>query len=187
MWMRQRLSGANGLSTTTSATSASGEGVRLPTYGRLLTALAGGLSSSMRRCCDRHDGRTITSPTSRGAMVGRLESGCLLIVLLNLRRMAIRILRDRTLRAHPERAPRESAALWYDRMVDRLARRDGANRRRKRHSILSQRFRKRTAEEGARALRALTNLHALASRWMTLKPCRRCSKRSRTPKLYTRK
>jgi transglutaminase-like putative cysteine protease len=51
-----------------------------------------------------------------------LGIGVLLFVLPNLRR-AIRILRDRTLRAHPERAPRESAALWYDRMVDRLARR----------------------------------------------------------------
>jgi len=51
-----------------------------------------------------------------------LGVGVLLLVLPNLRR-AIRILRDRTLRAHPERAPRESAALWYDRMVDRLARR----------------------------------------------------------------
>jgi len=51
-----------------------------------------------------------------------LGVGVLLLVLPNLRR-AIRILRDRTLRAHPERAPRESAALWYDRMVNRLARR----------------------------------------------------------------
>src|SRR5271155_2008610 len=45
----------------------------------------------------------------------------LLIVLLNLRRM-VAGLRNRGLRAHPERAPRESAALWYDRMVGRMAR-----------------------------------------------------------------
>jgi hypothetical protein len=32
-------------------------------------------------------------------------------------------LRARALRKHPERAPRESAALWYDRMVARMARR----------------------------------------------------------------
>lgn len=51
-----------------------------------------------------------------------LGVGTALFVLLNLRR-ATRVVRDRTLRAHPERAPRESAALWYDRMVDRLARR----------------------------------------------------------------
>jgi len=44
-----------------------------------------------------------------------------LIALLNLRRL-ISGLRNRSLRAHPERAPRESAALWYDRMVDRMAR-----------------------------------------------------------------
>ncbi len=41
--------------------------------------------------------------------------------LLNLRR-AIRALKGFSLRAHPERAPREAAALWYDRMVARLAR-----------------------------------------------------------------
>jgi protein-glutamine gamma-glutamyltransferase len=44
-----------------------------------------------------------------------------LITLLNLRRL-VSGLRDRSLRAHPERAPRESAALWYDRMVSRMAR-----------------------------------------------------------------
>ncbi len=43
------------------------------------------------------------------------------IALLNLRRLRAG-LRNRGLRAHPERAPRESAALWYDRMVGRLAR-----------------------------------------------------------------
>ncbi len=43
------------------------------------------------------------------------------IALLNLRRMAGG-LRDRRLRAHPERAPRASAALWYERMVGRMAR-----------------------------------------------------------------
>jgi protein-glutamine gamma-glutamyltransferase len=44
-----------------------------------------------------------------------------LITFLNLRR-AVGWLRARALRAHPERAPRESATLWYDRMVRRLAR-----------------------------------------------------------------
>jgi protein-glutamine gamma-glutamyltransferase len=44
-----------------------------------------------------------------------------LIVLINLRRM-VGGLRNRGLRAHPERAPREAAALWYDRMVGRMAR-----------------------------------------------------------------
>ncbi len=44
-----------------------------------------------------------------------------LIVLLNLPRL-VRAVRAYSLRAHPERAPRESAALWYDRMVGRMAR-----------------------------------------------------------------
>ncbi len=45
----------------------------------------------------------------------------LLFALLNLPRL-VRALRALSLRAHPERAPRESAALWYERMVSRLAR-----------------------------------------------------------------
>lgn len=44
-----------------------------------------------------------------------------LITLLNLRRL-VGGLRAWSLRAHPERAPRESAALWYERMVGRMAR-----------------------------------------------------------------
>jgi transglutaminase-like putative cysteine protease len=51
---------------------------------------------------------------------GLFGSAGVLIVLLNLRRMADG-LRNRGLRAHPERAPREAAALWYDRMVGRMA------------------------------------------------------------------
>jgi protein-glutamine gamma-glutamyltransferase len=49
--------------------------------------------------------------------------GCALglIGLLNLRR-AIRGVRDRMLRAHPERAPRVAASLWYQRMVHRMER-----------------------------------------------------------------
>jgi protein-glutamine gamma-glutamyltransferase len=53
-----------------------------------------------------------------GGLIGYVAG---LITLLNLRHL-IRGLRDRSLRAHPERAPRESAALWYDRMVERMAR-----------------------------------------------------------------
>jgi hypothetical protein len=52
---------------------------------------------------------------------GLIAVATVLITLLNLRRV-IGGLRDRSLRAHPERAPRESAALWYDRMVGRMAR-----------------------------------------------------------------
>ncbi len=46
----------------------------------------------------------------------------LLIALLNIGRM-FGAVRARALRKHPERAPREAAALWYGRMVDRMARR----------------------------------------------------------------
>jgi protein-glutamine gamma-glutamyltransferase len=53
---------------------------------------------------------------------GGLGVMALLIGLINLRR-TLRALRARMLRAHPERAPRESAALWYERMVRRLGRR----------------------------------------------------------------
>jgi len=52
---------------------------------------------------------------------GSIGVAAVLITLLNLRRV-VRGLRAHRLRAHPERAPRESAALWYDRMVARLAR-----------------------------------------------------------------
>jgi hypothetical protein len=52
---------------------------------------------------------------------GSIAFAALLIALLNLRRM-LSGLHNRNLRAHPERAPRESAALWYDRMVARMAR-----------------------------------------------------------------
>jgi protein-glutamine gamma-glutamyltransferase len=52
---------------------------------------------------------------------GFIAFTAVMITLLNLRRL-IGGLRARSLRAHPERAPRESAALWYDRMVGRMAR-----------------------------------------------------------------
>jgi transglutaminase-like putative cysteine protease len=52
-----------------------------------------------------------------GGMLGLVG---ILIVLLNLRRMASG-LHNLGLRTHPERAPREAAALWYDRMVRRMA------------------------------------------------------------------
>ena len=52
---------------------------------------------------------------------GSIAFAAVLITLLNLGRM-VSGWRNRSLRAHPERAPRESAALWYDRMVDRMAR-----------------------------------------------------------------
>ena len=51
---------------------------------------------------------------------GSLGFAAVLITLLNLGRV-VRGLRDHRLRAHPERAPRQAAALWYDRMVGRMA------------------------------------------------------------------
>jgi len=54
-------------------------------------------------------------------LAGVILFAALLIVLLNLRSL-LRTLRAGSLRAHPKRAPRESAALWYQKMVARLAR-----------------------------------------------------------------
>jgi protein-glutamine gamma-glutamyltransferase len=53
---------------------------------------------------------------------GPLGLTALLLVLLNLRRL-LRAVRAHRLRSHPDRAPQEAAALWYERMVRRLARR----------------------------------------------------------------
>jgi len=55
------------------------------------------------------------------SLSGVLAFAAALLTLVNLRRV-VGGLRARSLRAHPERAPRESAALWYDRMVSRMAR-----------------------------------------------------------------
>jgi protein-glutamine gamma-glutamyltransferase len=52
---------------------------------------------------------------------GMVVAAAVLLGLVNLPRL-LRGLRARSLRAHPERAPRESAVLWYDRMVERMAR-----------------------------------------------------------------
>jgi hypothetical protein len=53
---------------------------------------------------------------------GIIGSAFVVLALFNLRRL-VRSLRNRALRAHPERAPREAASLWYDRMVAYMARR----------------------------------------------------------------
>ncbi len=52
---------------------------------------------------------------------GVIAFAAIMLAFVNLRRL-VNGLRARTLRAHPERAPRESATLWYDRMVNRMAR-----------------------------------------------------------------
>jgi len=69
----------------------------------------------------RHTHQRITRSPGRWT-VGSLVVMGLLIILVNVRPI-VRALANRKLRAHPDRAPRESAALWYDRMLRRLARR----------------------------------------------------------------
>jgi transglutaminase-like putative cysteine protease len=69
----------------------------------------------------RHTHRQITNSPGQWLIGSVLFSG-LLVVLLNLKQI-IRGVANRALRAHPERAPRESAALWYEQMLRRLARR----------------------------------------------------------------
>lgn len=54
-------------------------------------------------------------------MGGAIATSAFLIVLMNLGAI-LRALRSRSLRAHPDRAPRESAALWYEQMLRRMAR-----------------------------------------------------------------
>jgi protein-glutamine gamma-glutamyltransferase len=54
-------------------------------------------------------------------IAGALAVTALLIVLINLRSI-LRALRACRLRAHPDRAPRESASLWYEQMLRRMAR-----------------------------------------------------------------
>lgn len=51
-----------------------------------------------------------------------LGGTALLLLMVNLRRI-VGALRAYLLRTHPERAPQQAAALWYQRMVRRLARR----------------------------------------------------------------
>jgi transglutaminase-like putative cysteine protease len=63
--------------------------------------------------------RVIRSPGQSLGGIGALAAG--LIVLFNLGRI-LRGLRERALRSHPERAPSQAAALWYDKMVRRLGR-----------------------------------------------------------------
>jgi hypothetical protein len=53
--------------------------------------------------------------------LGVLGTAALVLVLINIRRI-FALLRAYMLRAHPDRAPRIAAALWYEKMVRRLAR-----------------------------------------------------------------
>jgi len=55
------------------------------------------------------------------SLAGVIAFAAMLIVLLNFRGL-LRALKSWRLRTHPKRAPRESAALWYEKMVGRLSR-----------------------------------------------------------------
>ena len=52
---------------------------------------------------------------------GLISIATALIIVVNIRRL-LRALRAYSLRAHPSRAPRQAAALWYERMIARMAR-----------------------------------------------------------------
>jgi len=54
-------------------------------------------------------------------LVGLLGIAISLIIVVNIR-LLLRALRAYSLRAHPSRAPRQAAALWYERMIARMAR-----------------------------------------------------------------
>jgi len=73
---------------------------------------------AMLRSARRAHGRFTKFPVRWLGGFAGLVAG--LLTLVNLRRL-VGEMRARSLRAHPERAPRESAALWYERMVSRIA------------------------------------------------------------------
>jgi transglutaminase-like putative cysteine protease len=73
----------------------------------------------MLRAARRAHGHMTTFPLRWIGVLLGLVLG--LTALMNLRRVW-RWIHHRALRAHPERAPREAASLWYDRMVSRMAR-----------------------------------------------------------------
>ena len=69
----------------------------------------------------RRTHRKMTRAPGKWAL-GVVGSLALLLLILNARRI-FRAVRAHMLRAHPDRAPRLAAALWYERMVRKLARR----------------------------------------------------------------
>jgi protein-glutamine gamma-glutamyltransferase len=56
-----------------------------------------------------------------GWLAGAIALAAVLMVVFNFRAL-LHALRSYRLRAHPKRSPREAAALWYDKMVGRMAR-----------------------------------------------------------------
>jgi protein-glutamine gamma-glutamyltransferase len=54
--------------------------------------------------------------------LSRLVLGVAVLLVVSNLRQVVRGIRSRSLRTHPERAPREAATLWYEQMVKRTAR-----------------------------------------------------------------
>ena len=104
---------------------------------------------------------------------GGLGVTLFLTILVNLRSI-VRALANRRLRAHPDRAPRESASLWYDQMLRRLARRGWRKTQRKRHTISSQPSRSRYCRARLLCLLKPTNRPASGNPRMMLEPCLNC-------------
>jgi len=90
---------------------------------RALDGLRHGISGVYYRLLrsTRRTHRKMTRAPGRW-MLGVAGSLALLLIVFNVGRI-FRALRDQMLRAHPDRAPRLAAALWYERMVRKLSRR----------------------------------------------------------------
>ena len=69
----------------------------------------------------RRTQRTITDSPARWSVAGAVTA-LLLLLAANARRIWL-ALRRRQLAAHPDRAPRKAATIWYERMTRMLARR----------------------------------------------------------------
>jgi len=76
--------------------------------------------ASMLRWADRTQERVEDSPR-KWALIG-LGLSLALLLLGNLRRI-VRLLHEKWLQTHPERSPRQAAAMWYERMERIMARR----------------------------------------------------------------
>jgi transglutaminase-like putative cysteine protease len=60
---------------------------------------------------------------SPGKWMGAAAAVAMLLLILANAGRIVRLIRTRTLQAHPERSPDQAAAMWYERMAQHLARR----------------------------------------------------------------
>jgi hypothetical protein len=102
--------------------------------------------------------------------IGGLLFTMLLLLLANARQIWV-WLRTLRLRAHPERAPRLAATIWYGGA--------GANCRCKHRWNLRRRLTMQGCESAWRGSRGITNRRALAIRQTTRADCRNCMRRLR--------